>query len=88
MNGGKAPGRDKRFAGAAQEMLDGSMRKDHLMGSDHPSGLTSGQGSPKAAGVSPQQQDGKTPTRGRRLAENAEMSNRMQLALAAQQQQQ
>ena len=70
-------------------MLEGSMRKEHLIGSEHPSGFHSGQGSPKAGSgnvpsTSQQQQDGKTPTRGRRLVENAEMSNRMQQALAAQ----
>ena len=69
--GGGKQGREKRFTGAAQEMLDGSMRKDHVMGGDHPSGLHSGQGSPKAG------QTDKTPNRNRRLVENAEMSNRM-----------
>ena len=59
-------------------MLDGTMRKD-LIGSEHPSGLASpGQGSPKAAVAGR-----KTPNRNnRRLVENAEMSNRMQQALA------
>ena len=65
--GGGKQGREKRFTGAAQEMLDGPMRKDHVIGADHPSGLSS----PKAG------QTDKTPNRNRRLVENAEMSNRM-----------
>ena len=63
-------------------MLEGSMRKDHMMNSEHPSGLHSGQGSPKAGAASR-----KTPNRNRRLVDNQEMSNRMQQALAQQQQQ-